>query len=173
MIIKSAAERGISHGDDVTVQVFQIFFQEALTPKLYEEVLTKGLTTWIRFHIFPFVLSRNRAETSPLRDLFVATILPGMHSRATSFQYFCNNNVQATGNGKKGRKKWGGTTVTGATRDMSQCLAWSFSCRHCRHEIDNGTVQMTFLACIPAAYGQTHIAEVLFRNDSGILFGNT
>lgn len=101
--------------------------------------------------------------------LFVATMLQEMYSRATSFQYFCNN-VQATGMDKK---KWGGTTVTGATRDMSQCLAWSFSCRHCRHEIDNGTVQMMFLVCIPAACGQPHIAEVLFRNDSGILFGDT
>jgi len=56
--------------------------------------------------------------------------------------------------------------VTGATRDMSQCLARSFSCRHCGQEIDNGTVQMTFLACIPAAHGQSHTAEVLFRSDS-------
>jgi len=42
MIIRSAARRWII-GDDVTVQVFQIFFQEALAPKLYEEA--EGLTT--------------------------------------------------------------------------------------------------------------------------------
>lgn len=41
--------------------------------------------------------------------------------------------------------------MTAATRAMSQCLARSFSCRYYGHEIDNGTVQMTFLACIPAA----------------------
>lgn len=153
--------------------MFQIFFQEALTPKLYEEVLKKGLTTWIRFHISLFVLSRNRAETSPLRDSVRRdNTARDAFSCTTSFQYFCNN-VQATGMGRRDRKKWGGTTVTEATRDMSQCLAWSFSCRHCRHEIDNGTVQMTFLTYIPAACGQTHIAEVLFRNDSDILFGDT
>lgn len=95
-----------------------------------------------------------------------------MHSHATSFKYFCNNvraakkDWEAGRGGRKGREKWGGTTVTGATRDMSQCLAWSFSCRYCQYEIDNGTVQMTFLACIPAACGQSCTAEVLFRNDS-------
>lgn len=42
----------------------------------------------------------------------------------------------------------GSTTVTGATTDMSQCLARSLSCRHCGHEIDNGTVRMTVLSVV-------------------------
>lgn len=75
---------------------------------------------------------------------------------ATSFKYFRNNvRASARRRGRRGEEKKGRVAGDRSNKGYVSMFGPILQLSLLWHEIDNGTVQMTFLACIPAASHRT------------------